>query len=159
MNPAPGALVMRRSMFIRATPERIWQEVESYERFAAWWGVDTETLKTKILRWEPRVGGWFENQGTHSGAPINFKGQIVTCDPPRELTVDWNSFLPEYEWHEPTYVTVRLTPAPGGTVVEILQHGFEWCGEGAAQYHRDAEGGWDTMELEVLRSIVEADAA
>jgi uncharacterized protein YndB with AHSA1/START domain len=153
---------MRRSMFMRATPERIWREFESRDRIGCWFGGKTATVQQRVTRYEPGAGGWLEIEAewTHDGGgACRLGGKIITFDPPRELTVEWNSFLPVYNWHEPTYVTFRLTPGPGGTFVEILQHGFERCGEGAAKYHRDAEGGWNTMELEALRSIVEADAA
>jgi uncharacterized protein YndB with AHSA1/START domain len=151
----PGALVVRRSIFINATPERIWREVDSHERFAAWWGVDTDVLKTRILRWEPRIGGWFENQGTHSGVPINFSGRIVAFDPPRELTFEW--MAPGHGWTESTFVTIRLTPQGAGTVVEILHHGWERLGGRAAEMHRGFESGWSLVELEALRTIVESD--
>lgn len=162
MKPAPGALVMCRSMFMKASPERIWREFESYERVSRWFGGETDTVQQRVTRYESGAGGWFEIEAEwkhHGGGACQLGGKIVTCDPPRELTVEWNSFLPEYEWHEPTFVTFRFTRALGGTMVEILQHGFERCGEGAAQYHRDAEGGWNTMELEALRSMVETEAA
>jgi uncharacterized protein YndB with AHSA1/START domain len=161
MKIAEGGLVMRRSMFMRATPERVWREFESAERLSRWFAGKTASVEQRVLRHEPGAGGWFEiaAEWTHGGGgACNLGGKIVTWDPPREMTVEWNSFLPQYEWREPTYVTFRLTPASGGTVVEILQHGFERCGEGGAKYHRDAEGGWNTMELEALRIIVESEA-
>jgi uncharacterized protein YndB with AHSA1/START domain len=157
-----GALVMRRSIFIKATPERVWREFASYDRVSRWFGGSAETVQQKVTRYEPGVDGWLqiEAEWTHDGGgSCRLGGKIVTFDPPRELTVEWNSFKPSYEWHESTFVTFRLTPALGRTLVEILQHGFERCGEGGARYHRDAEGGWNTMELEALRRIVEADAA
>lgn len=149
---------MRRSIFIKAAPERVWREFEAFDRISRWFGGKTSTVQQRVTRYEPGVGGWFEIEAewTHEvpGA-CRLGGKIIAFEPPRELTVEWNSFLPEYEWHEPTFVTFRLTAALGGTVVEIMQHGFERCGIGAAGYHRDAEGGWNTMELEALRQLVE----
>jgi uncharacterized protein YndB with AHSA1/START domain len=149
-----GALLIRRSIVINATPQRVWQELETHERFAGWWGVDTDVLKTEVLRWEPYVGGWFENRGTHSGAPINFKGQIVAVDPPHEITFEW--MAPERGWTEPTYITIRLTALADGTLVEILHHGWERLGQGGAELHRGFERGWSLAELEALRARAEA---
>ena len=33
-----GTLYVRRSAWLRATPERVWQEFTSFERLAAWFG-------------------------------------------------------------------------------------------------------------------------
>ncbi|HEY8173361.1 MAG TPA: SRPBCC domain-containing protein [Dehalococcoidia bacterium] len=158
MRALDGILVMRRSILIRATPERIWQEFESEERMSCWFGGAEPTFQQRVTRYEPGTGGWFEIEAewTHDKpGSCRLGGKIVAYDPPREMTVEWNSFHPVYDWSEPTLVTIRLTPALGGTLVEILQHGFERVGEGGVKYHRDAEGGWNLLELDALRRIVE----
>lgn len=82
-----GPLAVRRSIWINATPERVWQEFESYERMKAWFGTGHE-----LVTYEPRVGGWVE---TYAGPaseehpwPLRFGGRIVVLDPPRELTFE-----------------------------------------------------------------------
>jgi uncharacterized protein YndB with AHSA1/START domain len=150
-----SALVVRRSIHIAAPPERVWQELETRERFARWWGVNTDVLKTEVVRWEPRVGGWFENRGTHSGTPINFKGQVVAVDPPREITFEWMG-APERGWTAPTLITIRLTPHDDGTVVEILHHGWERLSDAGRALHRAFESGWTMAELRALREVVES---
>ncbi len=35
-------LNVRRSILIQAPPERVWQEFESFDRFAAWFGLGHE---------------------------------------------------------------------------------------------------------------------
>jgi len=153
----PGALVARRSLVIRATQDRIWEEIASKERFAAWWGVETEVMKTAVLRWDAREGGWFENTGTYGGSPINFKGRIVVFDPPREATFEWTA--PESGWTEPTYVSVRLRPLEAGTLAEIVHFGWEALGEAGPELHQVFERGWSLAELEALKQRAEANAA
>ncbi len=41
MKPLESNLAIRRSIFIKATPERIWQEFESHERMRRWWAPGT----------------------------------------------------------------------------------------------------------------------
>ncbi|MEX2245581.1 MAG: SRPBCC domain-containing protein [Dehalococcoidia bacterium] len=162
MQAVDTALVMRRSIFIKAAPERIWREFESFERMSGWFGGQTDTVQQRVTRYDAGTGGWMEIEAEWTHEPpgsCRLGGKILTFDPPREMTVEWNTFKPDRGWHEPTLVTFRLTPALGGIVVEILQHGFERIGAGGAQHHRDAEGGWNTMELEALRRIVEARTA
>ena len=50
-----GRLAVRRSILIKAPPERIWREFESFERMKAWFGTGHT-----LLKYEPRVGGWVE---------------------------------------------------------------------------------------------------
>ena len=53
-------------------------------------------------------------------------------------------------------MTVRLTPALGGTLVELFHHALEQTGPAAAEDHAGFEGGWTLRQLEALRAIVEA---
>ncbi len=51
----PGALVVRRSIWIGATPDRVWQEFETFEAMRLWFGTGHT-----LVSYEPRVGGWVE---------------------------------------------------------------------------------------------------
>lgn len=53
-------------------------------------------------------------------------------------------------------MTFRLTPAEGGTVVELFHHAFESTGRSPSETLNGFEGGWTLRQLEVLRQIVEA---
>jgi uncharacterized protein YndB with AHSA1/START domain len=158
MDAVASPLVMRRSIFIAAPPERVWQEFESIDRLRRWYAGKTASTEQHVLRYEPRVGGWFELtcRWTH-GVPgaCRLGGEIVVFDPPRELTLKNNSFLPARPWSEPISKTFRLSPASGGTVVEIIEHGFEVAGEYAQDFHLEAEIGWTMDELVALRRLIE----
>lgn len=156
-------LTIRRSIQIEATPERIWREFETFERFSAWFGVLTEEYDRKgekrpmghaVITYEPRVGGWIEMEVEVAGVPRRFGGKILTFDAGSELTFEDHWLPPEFD--EPLLITFRLTPAAvGGTIVEFIQHGFERIGRTAAETHRGHQAGWTTRQLEALRSIVE----
>src|SRR6266436_6681627 len=51
----PGTLVVRRSIWIDAKPERVWQEFETPEAMRLWFGTGHT-----LVSYEPRVGGWVE---------------------------------------------------------------------------------------------------
>ena len=55
MQTQPGALVVRRSIWIDAKPERVWQEFESFEAMKRWYGTGHA-----LVSYEPQVGGWVE---------------------------------------------------------------------------------------------------
>jgi uncharacterized protein YndB with AHSA1/START domain len=149
-----GALVIRRSIQIKASPERIWREFESFERFSAWWTTDEPDRREGVRKYEPRVGGRVEMPCEWDGGSCVFAGDIVRIEPARELTFELS--VEGAGWDAPSYVTIRLTPNAYGTLVEILHYGFENIGPAAVQQFGDFEGGWDLRELRALRAIVEA---
>ena len=146
-----GPLNVRRSILIHAPPERIWKEFESFERMSAWFGTGHT-----LTKYEPRVGGLVKTDAGHhsDGERLLFAGRVTVFDPPRELTFeqDWLG----HGWTAPPLITLRLTPALGGTLVELFHHGFERVGGDPGENHRGFEGGWTIRQLEALREIVEA---
>ena len=145
-----GTLAVRRSIHINAPPERVWQEFESFERMKAWFGTGH-----KLVKYEPRVGGMVETDASpHQGRDgFLFAGRVLAFDPPREVTFeqDWLG----HGWEAPPLITIRLTPALGGTLVELFHPMLERTGPNGAQDHAGFEGGWGMWHLEALRKIVE----
>jgi uncharacterized protein YndB with AHSA1/START domain len=160
-----GALVIRRSIQINATPERIWREFETFERFQAWWTTSQADRREGVAKYEPRVGARVEMpcewdaspDGTVAAGSCVFAGDVVRIEPARELTFGLR-VEDAPGWDVPTYVTIRLTRNDYGTLVEILHYGFEQLGEIAVATFSDFEGGWDLRELRALRTVVEAAA-
>ena len=143
-------LTVRRCIHINATPERVWQEFESLERMQAWFGTGHT-----LLQYEPRAGGWVELEVEAYGQMMRFGGRVVTFEPPRELTFEDDWLPPRNGITEKVLLTLRLTPDATGTIVELIQHGFERLGDRGAEVHRGHEGGWTIRQLEALRAIVE----
>ncbi len=151
-------------MFIAAPPERVWREFETYDRMASWWGVLRDPPEIgkpngmELVAYEPRVGGMLEMRIKNSNGIWRFGGKVTVLDPPRELTFENNRFEPAaLRYTAPTYLTLRLTAASGGTLVELLHHGFEGCGADPAEEHRGYEGGWGMLQLEALRELAEGE--
>lgn len=145
-----GQLAVRRSILIDAPPERVWKEFATLERMRAWFGTGH-----RLLQYEPRVGGSVLLEVDIEGRAMRFGGRVTVFDPPRELTFE-DDWIPSQGWAAPSLLTIRLTPALGGTLVELFHHGFERIGDGAAEQHRGFEGGWTTRQVEALRQLVEA---
>ncbi len=152
-------LVVRRSIHIKASPSLVWEEFSTFERMNRWWGLTVGTPRAgtpngqRLVVYEPRVGGRIEMEVLIDGQPVRYGGPIVTWEPNRELTFecDW---LPNRGWLRPTKLTIRLTPALGGTLVELLHHGFEATGENGSDEHAGYEGGWGMTQLNALRELV-----
>jgi uncharacterized protein YndB with AHSA1/START domain len=150
-----GALVVRRSMHIKASPERIWKEFASAERFRAWWSTQRPDRDEEVLEYEPRVGGTLRMRITSDRHdPIDVDCTVTVMDAAREFAFEM-TFVGA-GWEAPTLVTIRLTPHGDGTLVELAHSGFERIGPAAVEQFNAFEGGWDLRELEGLRAAVEA---
>jgi uncharacterized protein YndB with AHSA1/START domain len=145
-----GALHVRRSAWIRATPARIWEEFASHERLERWFG-----LGHSLDGLEPGKDGRIDLSVEIDGERRAFGGPIVVFDAGRELSFE-NNWAPPHEWAEPTFITIRLTPLYEGTLVELLHHGFERLGDEAGDMLEGFEVGWGMNHLTALRQIVEA---
>jgi uncharacterized protein YndB with AHSA1/START domain len=159
--PDQSVLVVRRSIHINASPARVWEEFESFERMNHWWGVTAGNPEAgtpkgqRLVTYEPRIGGRIEMEVVFNGVAMRYGGPILVCEPNRELTFecDW---IPNQGWLRPTYLTIRLTPILGGTLVELFHHGFERTGERGADEHAGYEGGWNMIQLNALRALVKS---
>jgi uncharacterized protein YndB with AHSA1/START domain len=143
-----GALHVRRSSLIQATPARVWEEFTSHERLAAWFG-----RGHRLEIYEPGVGGQVRLSVENEGTKRVFGGRVLVFEPERELT-----FSDNWEtggWPVPTLLTLRLTPLYEACHVELFHHGFERLGAEAAADLEGYETGWHAGHLQALREIVE----
>lgn len=143
-----GTLHIRRSCFIRATPERVWREFTTFDRLAAWFGRGHQ-----LEAYAPELGGQVRLSVEIDGAKRAFGGPIQVFEPTREL-----SFSNNWEsdgWPVPTSITLRLTPLYDGCLVELFHHGFERLGRDAGAELEGFEAGWHSRHLEALKAIVE----
>jgi uncharacterized protein YndB with AHSA1/START domain len=150
MGTAIGSMYVRRSAFIRATPERVWEEFESFDRLRAWFGIG-HTLHA----YEAKLGAEVELSVELDGIRQHYGGPILVFDPAHEVTFEINWHEQSRAWSVPTIWTVRLTAAYDGTMVEIFHHGFERLGRVAGAELEGFEEGWDNKHLRALRAIVE----
>jgi uncharacterized protein YndB with AHSA1/START domain len=154
-----GQLAVRRSAFIQASPERVWQEFTSFEGLRAWFGtpfaVPGRGTGHTLEAYDPRPGGNVRLSVGIEGERRAFGGRIVAFEPCVELSFEDN-WEPPHADPVPTYITFRLTPLYGGTHVELLHHGFERFGADAGAMLEGYESGWHSLHLEALRAIAEA---
>ena len=147
-----GPLAVRRSIWIHATPDRVWQEFESLERMRRWFGTGHT-----LVSFDPEVGAPVETDAGHyDGEALRFVGRVLVFDAPHELTFeqDWVG----HGWVAPPLITIRLTPRGEGTLVELFHHGFDAVvddADRAADEHRGFEGGWTMRQLDALRELVD----
>ena len=126
----------------------------------SWWGFkvgdpQAGTSKGQWLdKYEPGVGGRIQMSVTREGARAAYGGEIKVFAPESDLTFE-SDWIPNRGWKVPTYMTVRLTPALGGTLVEIFHYGFEHTGGDVGAEHAGYEEGWGMTQLAALKRICE----
>jgi uncharacterized protein YndB with AHSA1/START domain len=74
------------TIYIAATPERVWQALTSAE-------FSRQYFFGFAVEFEPRVGGRFIVRAPDGSLHID--GDVIACDPPRRLTVTWNVNWPD----------------------------------------------------------------
>ena len=150
-----GPLHVRRSIYVRATVRRVWNEFSSFDRIKRWFGTGHE-----LHAMELNVGGAvdlsIENEyGMKTGddGRIHMLGTVLVHEEEREISFEtrWQF----YEDSAPALWTIRLTALYEGTLVEIFQHGMELAGDEAADRLQGNEEGWDIRHLKILRDLVE----
>ena len=149
MGTTIGNLHVRRSIWIDATAARVWEEFTSLERMQQWFGTGH-----RLVEFEPRVGAVVRTDAGEGDGEYVFVGEVTVFDAERELTFtqDWV----DHGWPKPPSITLRLTPADGGTLVELFHHGFEVLGDTAeaADNHAGFEDGWTLRQLLALRDLI-----
>ena len=159
--PEDSILAVRRSILIKAPPGRVWEEFSSFPRMNAWWvhRIGEPRARTSKGQWldvyEPRAGGRIQMAVQWDGARVTYGGEIQAFEPPKVLSFE-NDWMPNRGWLAPTAITLRLTPALGGTLVELFHHHFERTGGDVSATHAGYEEGWGMTQLSALKRIVEA---
>ena len=85
-----------------------------------------------------------------------FGGKISRWDPGKRLTIANNWFNEDMAWPVDLPISFLLKNYEGGTLVELLHHGFELLGEEASAQHEMYEAGWNNQHLMALKKLVES---
>lgn len=149
MGLAVGSLHVRRSTFIEASPQVVWQHFATEDSIKVWLD-QGHTVHT----FEPVLGGKVRMSAEIDGERRTYGGAIVVWEPEREVSLEsqWDEPM---AWPVPTFWTIRLTPMYSGTQVELFHHGFERCGSAAADELEGYESGWSNNHLVSLRTLAE----
>ena len=148
--PNPPAVIdedafsVSRSIFIAATPERVWTAITDPEHIVKWFGSGAT-----LDRLEPGGTGVWTFDG-YGEVPI----AVEAVDPLRSITYRWgNTKSPVVDPVASTVFTYTLEAVDGGTQLHVIETGFENLAE-PARGLQDNQEGW-TSELNKLVTYVE----
>lgn len=144
---------IERKILLRAPRARVWRALTDWKEFGAWFGVVMEGPFAPGAR----VAGTI----THPEyAHLAFDIVIERMEPERLLSWRWVPGAMErgrdYS-HEPmTLVTFTLEEAPGGTLLTVVESGFERIPpDRRTKAFRENSGGWDEQMKNIERHVTE----
>ncbi|RIK44469.1 MAG: SRPBCC domain-containing protein [Chloroflexi bacterium] len=135
----PLGRTIEKEIFIKASPERVFDAFTSSDALAHWWAMAEAELDLRPGgRWRFK---WTSGQSVH--------GIIVEVERPRRLVMDWD----EGEHLHDTRLTVEFHAENGGTRIHLVDTGYGSGGDWDALYEGVTTGwGW---ALEGLRAWLE----
>jgi uncharacterized protein YndB with AHSA1/START domain len=114
---------IERSIAINAPRAKVWRALTNAEEFGTWFGADL-----KGQRFAP---------GQRARGPVTFKGYehmlfdvvVDRLEPEELMSYRWHPYAHDpnvdYTKEEPTLVTFTLKDAPGGTLLTVVETGFD----------------------------------
>ncbi len=156
---------IEKRKLLKAPKSRVWRALTDHREFGAWFGLDIESgpfrpgaaLKGKIVptRIDATVAA---HQKPYEGK--SFDATIDRIEPERYFSFRWHPFAVEEGVdcsHEPTtLVAFTLEDAPGGTMLTVVETGFDRIPlERRAKAFAANEGGWN-MAMGLVETYVTA---
>ncbi|MBZ5725357.1 MAG: SRPBCC family protein [Acidobacteriia bacterium] len=132
---------IEKKIVIRAPRERVWRAIANIEEFSRWFGVETSGTFAP--------GARVEMTSTQEGCRgVAFWVEIEEMTPGRRLSWRWLPGMPEpgvdYSQEPATVVTFQLDDAPEGTLVTVVESGFDAISLARrAKVFEENEKGWE----------------
>ena len=154
--PASGTDRIEKKVFLRAPRERVWRALADAEQFGRWFGAD---LTGQRFAPGTKVRGPITHEGYRH---VTLEVEIEEMEPERRLSWRWHPYAvdPERDYSvEPTTLVVfELADAPGGTLLTVVESGFDSIPiERRAEAFRSNEGGW-AQQMTAIERFVAAGA-
>jgi len=147
---APAADRIERSIHIAAPRARVWRALSDAAEFGRWFGVD---LQGQRFAPGQRVRGPITAEGYRH---VHFDVVVERMEPEQLLSWRWHPYAvdPEvdYSAEPPTLVTFTLQDAGGGTLLTVVESGFDKVPpERRFEAFRMNDGGWQAQLENVAR--------
>jgi len=138
---------------LRAPVSRVWRALADHREFGSWFGVNLEG---------PFVPGQVaRGRITHPGYEhVTWEAVIQKMEPERLFSFTWHPFAvdpkADYSKEAPTLVEFRLEPTPAGTLLTLVESGFDRIPSGRRlEAFRMNDQGW-THQMKSIESHVAA---
>jgi uncharacterized protein YndB with AHSA1/START domain len=136
---------------LAAPVSRVWRALTDYREFGAWFRVELEG---------PFVPGQIaRGRITHPGYEhVIWQATVQKMEPQRLFSFTWRPYAidpdVDYAQEEPTLVEFKLEKTPGGTLLSIIESGFDKIPAGRrAEAFRMNERGWTAQLENIARHV------
>jgi uncharacterized protein YndB with AHSA1/START domain len=139
---------------LKAPVARVWRAITDHREFGEWFRV---RLDGPFVAGQPSRG-----QITYPGYEhLKWEAMVQKMEPERLFSFTWHPAAVEpgtdYSREPSTLVEFRLEPSPGGTVLTIVESGFEKIpASRRAEAFRMNEGGWAEQIRNIERHVAQA---
>lgn len=124
---------IEKELFLRAEQAKVWQALSDSRRFGEWFGMqlDGEFVPGERItgRIRPTVAdaAIADMQKPYEGTPVTLV--VDSIEPMSLFSFRWHPFAidpnVDYSKEPMTFVTFRLEPRDGGTLLRVLESGFD----------------------------------
>jgi uncharacterized protein YndB with AHSA1/START domain len=142
---------IEKSIELKAPVARVWRALTDHNQFGAWFRVKLD---------DPFVPGQTAHgRITYPGYEhLRFEVHVRTMEPERSFSFTWHPYAVDpdrdYSQETPTLVVFTLEPAPNGTLLRVVESGFDKIPEGRrAEAFRMNEGGWTAQMDNIAKHL------
>lgn len=142
---------IERQIEIEATPAKVWEALTDYRQFGEWFGAELEKPFVPGQHSRGKITGC-----GHESMTIEFA--VVSMEAERYFSYHWHPFAvdpkKDYSQEAPTLVEFRLEPTATGTLLVVIESGFDSVpAERRAEAFRMHAEGW-TKQLVNIEGYV-----
>ena len=143
---------IERQILLSAPRSRVWRALSNAEEFGSWFGV---AFKGKTFV----PGQHVQGQITYPGYEhVVFDILIERMEPERLLSWRWHPYAVDpkvdYSQETPTLVVFELKDADGGTLLSVVESGFDKVPAARrAEAFRMNSGGWDGQMTNIEKHV------
>jgi len=142
---------IEKKVKLRAPRSRVWRAIATAEEFGAWFGVKLEGLFAE--------GATVRGKITHPGYEhLTMEMLVERIEPERYFAYRWHPYAidaaVDYTLEPTTLVEFRLDEADGGTVLTIVESGFDRIPLARrAEAFRMNDQGWTEQSKNIERHV------
>ncbi len=141
-------------VLLRVPRARVWRALTNADEFGEWFGSRLSGAFAPGVT----VKGTITSEG-HEGKP--FELVVDRIEPPRLFSWRWHPYAldpqVDYSAEEPTRVVCELYETPDGTVLTLVESGFDAIPAGRrGEAHRMHQEGWAAQMKSIKRYLTKA---
>ena len=141
---------IEKRVVLKAPRARVWRAINDKTEFGTWFGC-------KFAPGQFKPGEKVHGQITYPGYEhFSIDVEVVEVEPERKLSYRWHPGKPggDYSAEPPTLVTFTLSDAKDGTLLEIVESGFEKLPlHRRAEAFKSNEGGWEEQTRRIAKHV------